>query len=153
MGLFGQFQISIGVADPPQEFVQDLGACAGDFFTGMSVGFHPGKEKDERNPAARVVLDFGSNLVERGHQADGEGNHFSLAGGWIDAVFWRRCHEILAANERANGVYGAGLINKERARNTLVVVFDGQALMGFVIRVPEFLSGSNEALQDATGSK
>jgi len=84
---FGQLQVSVGGTDTAQKIVENFGAGSRDFFARMGFGLHPGKEKDERDPAARVVFDLGSNLIEGGHQADGQGHHFCLEGGRIDAVF------------------------------------------------------------------
>ena len=48
---------------------------------------------------------------------------------------------------------GACLIDEERTGNTLVVIVDGQALVGFVLRVPEFVSGRDEAFEYAAGGE
>jgi hypothetical protein len=55
-------------------------------------------------------------------------------------VLGRRGDEVFAADERTDGMDGAGLVDQERTGNALVVVFDGEALMGFRI------SGSQTSL-------
>ena len=67
---FGGRRGGPGLAEALYKFVEDLGAGAGDCVSGMGAGFHPGKEENERNPAAGVVLELCSDSVEDAREVE-----------------------------------------------------------------------------------
>ena len=118
---------------------ENLRAGTSDCFAGVGAGFHPGKEEQERDPAARILFEHRADDIEAARemerQADGEG----LQGGGIDAVFGRRGDEVFAADERAHGVNGAGFIFEEGTGDALVEVVEGKLVGGLGVSKPVFI--------------
>jgi hypothetical protein len=114
----------IGLVQALHNFIENFWTGAGDGFTGMGAGFDPRKEEDERYPAARIVFEFRTDSVEDPREAEREVDGDGLQRGRIEAVLGRRCNEILAADERADWVNGAGLVYKEGAGDSLVEVVE-----------------------------
>ena len=126
--------LGLRLGDAPYDFVEDGWAGAGDAVSGMGVGFHPGEEEDERNPAADVVFELGADLVESGEELDRETNGGDFQHAGIGAVRGGRGDQVFAADERADGVDGAGPVSY-----THLDVYKRQRLSGLRYYVPEGL--------------
>ena len=145
--------LGLRLGDAPYDFVEDGWAGAGDAVSGMGVGFHPGEEEDERNPAADVVFELGADLVESGEELDRETNGGDFQHAGIGAVRGGRGDQVFAADERADGVDGAGLIDQERAGDALVEIVNAHLLVDFCVVAPVFLAHIDQAIEDAAGGK
>jgi len=117
--------------------------------TGVGVGFHPGEEEDERNPTAGVVFELGTDLVEGGKELDREMDGGDFEGTWIKTVRGWRADQVFAADERADGVDRAGLIDQEGAGYALVEIVEAHALVELGFIAPVFLTHLDEAIDEA----
>src|ERR1039458_7002240 len=119
--------------------MEHFGTGAGDSVAGVGIAFHPGKEKKKWNPAADTLFELRSDDIDDAgeveRQADGDG----LQGSRIGTVLRRGAYQVFAADERADGVNGAGLILEEGAGDALVEVLDGQLARGRGFGKPIFV--------------
>jgi len=92
---------------------------------------HPGEQENQRHPAAARRLDVGAHFDEniREFQRDGDTDHG--INGRVHAVFRWRGDQVLAADNRTDGMDAARLILEKRAGDALPNVVDGQ---GFFLR-------------------
>ena len=122
--LLGAKRNRLALVNALDEFIQDLGTGTGNGLSGMDVGFHPCEQKQERNPSAGFMFEFRAYRVKDAREPKRQFNRIDLKDGWIIAVRGRRSDQVLAANERPDGVNGAGLVLKEWTRNAGVEVVE-----------------------------
>ncbi len=108
------------------EEVEDFGPDVGDGFAGACAGFAPGKEEEEGNPASGVAFNECADAAEGAGHVEGEEDGLGLQAGWVGAVGGVRGDEILAADEGADGVDGAGFVFEEGAGDALVEVVESE---------------------------
>lgn len=123
---------------------------AGDGVSGVGACFHPGKEEDQRDPAAPIMFDFGADAMEGAGKLERQVHCIGLKVRRIEAVLRRRGDEIFAADERANGVNGAGLVHEKRTGDALVKVIERQLASGFGAGEPVFF---DDAVDETGGGE
>ena len=133
-----------------EEALQDAWTNVGDGIAGMCAALHPGKEKEERNPAARVALDLGSDAAESMGETNGERQGNGLKAGRVGAMLPWGYNHVFATNERPHCMNRAAFLFEEWTIDVLVEVVEGELLGSGAVDEPV---GGNHAVDQSGGGE